>query len=335
MKKTLYTLKWSILLGSVLYLSIRLVNNLLRGTPIEDTPLWMYLAEWFITVLAAGSLVVVLNRIADWHQRRGMRPIRELLLVTLSCLVLFNFWTFVPILLIADGGYDPTNFFTVTFLGWLWMLVYYLVLRGRQFLDAYVASKLEAERLEREKLQEEIKSLKAQVNPHFLFNSLNTLSELVMENPQAEAFVDKLASVYRYMLQSNHELLYPLEKEIKFIQAYFHLLETRHGSSIRMEYAVAPELLSSQIPPLTLQLLVENAVKHNAVSEESPLAIRLFTEGEYLIVENNIQPRSITVPSNKVGLSTIAAKYQLLGKRQINVLEQGGLFRVELPLLPQ
>jgi ligand-binding sensor domain-containing protein len=189
------------------------------------------------------------------------------------------------------------------------------------------------DQLEREKLQEQLKSLKAQVNPHFLFNSLNTLSELVMENPQAEAFVDKLASVYRYLLQGSQEQLYPLEKEIRFIKAYFHLLETRHGGSIRLEISTAPELLQWQLPPLTLQLLVENAVKHNAISEESPLVIRLFTEGENLIVENNVQRRSILVPSNRVGLSNIAAKYRLLGGRQMEVVQEEGRFRVVLPLI--
>lgn len=333
MKNPTSILKHSFLLGTALYLSVRLVNNVLRGTPFEDTPLWMYAAEWFITVLAAGSLVAVLNRIAGWHNRHEMRPVRELLLGTLSCLVLLNFWMFVPILLIAEGGYDPTNFLTLSVLGWLWGMVYYLLLRGRHFLDAYVATKMEAERLEREKLQEEIKSLKAQVNPHFLFNSLNTLSELVMDNPLAEAFVDKLASVYRYLLQSSHEQLYPLEKEIRFIKSYFHLLETRHGSSIRLEMAIAPELLQWQLPPLTLQLLVENAVKHNAVSEASPLVIRLFTQGENLVVENNLQPKAVTVLSNKVGLANIAAKYQLLGERKLEVVQDEGRFRVLLPLI--
>ncbi len=236
----------------------------------------------------------------------------------------------------ADGHINDIKI-PIFFFLFIINFVFFLVLG---FIDEWAFSReqqrkyeRQIEKLEYENLQTQLDLLKSQINPHFLFNSLNTLSELVMDNPQAEAFVDKLASVYRYLLQSNLDILCPLENELKFIKAYFHLLETRHGKSIRMEFSIGPEFLKWQLPPLTLQLLVENAVKHNAVSEASPLVIRLFTEGENLVVENNVQRKTIIVPSNKVGLSNIAKKYQLLGGKQVEVVSDERRFRVVLPLI--
>lgn len=333
MKSTISIIIRALILGTILYLSIRIVNNTLRGTPIEDTPLYMYLAEWFITFLASWSVLVLLHHISVWFSKKGIHPIKEILLVSLVCLALYNFWMFVPILFIANGGYDATNFLTVSLLGWLWTLIYYLSVRGKQLLNAYVETKIKSERLEHERLKSENRSLREQVNPHFLFNSLNTLSELVMDNPQAETFIDKLANVYRYLLQNNQNDLCVLESELRFAKAYFHLLETRHGSAVRMEINIEPSVLTKQLPPMTLQLLIENAIKHNAISINEPLVIHIYSDGDRLVVENNIRKRSGLVLSGKVGLSNIVSKYQLLGIQEVQVSHTDEKFKVWIPLL--
>jgi two-component system, LytTR family, sensor kinase len=206
-------------------------------------------------------------------------------------------------------------------------------LRGKQLLDAYVGTKIKSERLEHERIKAENRSLREQVNPHFLFNSLNTLSELVMDNPQAEMFVDKLASVYRYLLQNNQNDLCLLESEMRFAKSYFHLLETRHGSAVRLEVHVEPNAMTKQLPPMTLQLLIENAIKHNAISIQEPLTIRIHSQGNNLVVENNIRKRSGNILSGKVGLSNIITKYKLLGKEEVQIFHDAENFKVEIPLL--
>ena len=182
--------------------------------------------------------------------------------------------------------------------------------------------------------------LKQQVNPHFLFNALNSLSALISEDPQrAEVFVDKLSGVYRYVLRANNEPMTTLAAELDFLNAYYHLLQTRHGSGLSLTVAVDEPKRACQLPPLTLQLLVENAVKHNVVSASRPLHIRISTdESGELVVQNNLQ-RKATRPgearafSNGVGLSNIVAKYQMLGLPQPAVEESAEQFIVRLPLL--
>ncbi len=194
---------------------------------------------------------------------------------------------------------------------------------------------LEREQLQKVNLQSQYESLKHQVNPHFLFNSLNSLSSLIADEPeQAELFVDEMAKVYRYLLQSNGKQsgslsgseLTTLEAELDFIESYFHLLKTRYRTGIELTIEVSQTHRSHKLPPLALQMLVENAVKHNVVSAKHPLLLEIFVEeGPFpnLLVRNNLQPKSgfsanglgyRLETSNGVGLTNIKTKYRLLNR---------------------
>ncbi len=195
----------------------------------------------------------------------------------------------------------------------------------------------ETERLKKTNLQSQLEGLKQQVNPHFLFNSLNSLSSLIDEDPQrAEAFIDELSSVYRYLLQSNMDELTTLATELQFIRSYFHLQQTRYGNGLTLRINVDENYLDDQLPPLTLQLLVENAIKHNVVASDQPLHIEIRTDlTGRLVVANNLQRKATRVLSNGVGLSNIMTKYQLLSKSVVRIEEKDGQFVVTLPLLHQ
>ncbi len=194
---------------------------------------------------------------------------------------------------------------------------------------------LEAERAQKARLQHQFDSLKSQVNPHFLFNSLNSLSSLIGENPrQATAFLDELSSVYRYLLQTSERELTTLRNELEFIKSYYHLLKTRHGASLALYREVDEAYLDAQLPPLTLQLLVENAVKHNVLLPEDPLTISILTtEAGELVVANTIHRKSVRVLSNRVGLANIASRYRLLNLSEPLIEDDGRFFIVRLPLL--
>ncbi len=195
----------------------------------------------------------------------------------------------------------------------------------------------EAEAVKKAGLQNQFDRLKAQVNPHFLFNSLNSLSALISENPrQATAFLDELSSVYRYLLQNNRSVegeLTTLRAELEFMRSYFYLLKTRYGTAIALYREVNEALLDHRLPPLTLQLLVENAVKHNVALPENPLNIRILTTdtGE-LLVANTIRRKSVRVPSEGLGLANIAHRYRLLGLREPIIDDDGRFFIVRLVL---
>jgi len=193
------------------------------------------------------------------------------------------------------------------------------------------------EAIKKASMQGQLQSLKSQVNPHFLFNSLNTLSALITDEPgRAEQFVDEMAKVYRYLLQTNQQELTTLSTEIKFIQSYYHLLSTRYDTGLELVIRVDEQALKRYIPPLTLQLLVENAVKHNAILEKNPLYIIITSlDGETLEVRNNLLGKSTPVKSTKLGLANIHAKYQILSERQPIVDFGPDYFKVLLPLLTE
>ncbi|HMR85441.1 MAG TPA: histidine kinase [Niabella sp.] len=195
-------------------------------------------------------------------------------------------------------------------------------------------SQLEAEQLKKEQLQTQFDLLKEQVNPHFLFNSLNSLSSLIATHPEkAEEFVEEMSRVYRYLLRSNEEQLTTLQKEIDFIESYNLLLKTRFGSGFQPVIQIEEKIRERLLPPMTLQLLIENAVKHNIVDPDTPLIVQLYTQDEKLIVSNNLQKKNKSVVSNKIGLSNIISKYELLNYPEVEIKETDNEFIVILPLI--
>ncbi|MCF3111517.1 histidine kinase [Niabella sp. CC-SYL272] len=199
----------------------------------------------------------------------------------------------------------------------------------------YKESATGKEMLHQLSLKQEFSALKDQVNPHFLFNCFNTLSSLIsLEKERAIRFLDELSKVYRYLLKNNRETLSTLTDELQFIRSYFKLLQTRYENAIELHISIDSQYYNYFIPSLTLQLAVENAVKHNTISKSSPLIIEIFTAGENkLVVNNNLQRRTTLVPTNGIGLQNIRTKYQLLQQPGFQVMEGHKNFTVVLPLL--
>lgn len=190
----------------------------------------------------------------------------------------------------------------------------------------------EKEKLIKQNLQNELTALKNQINPHFLFNSLNSLNSLIRENKEATTFVNQLSFMYRYILQSGYQNLVTVKEELKFIESYVFLIKTRYRNKFAIEIDINENALSSEIPVLAVQLLVENAVKHNEISNRNPLLVRVYVEGDFLIVENKIRPRSTFVDSTGQGLANIDKRYMLLKEKNILISNENNIFRVKLPL---
>ncbi|GGF15402.1 sensor histidine kinase [Hymenobacter cavernae] len=218
-------------------------------------------------------------------------------------------------------------------------LIIAFLITGIQEAVYYFARLLQAEReteqLKKENLQTQLDSLKQQVNPHFLFNSLNTLSYLIGEDAEkAEEFLDEMCKVYRYLLRNNENELTNLATELQFIRSYFHLLKTRYGDNLHLNLAIEPCYEQSLLPSLTLQLLVENAVKHNVIHKDYPLTVHISTQPNgQLLVKNNLQKKVQNVSSNQVGLSNIASKFNLLKQPEIEVTQTETEFMVSVPLI--
>ena len=199
----------------------------------------------------------------------------------------------------------------------------------------YKESAAEKETLEQVSVQDEFDLLKNQVNPHFLFNCFNTLSSLIaVDKQKAEVFLNELSKVYRYLLRNNQDGVGTVESEINFIRSYYQLLQTRHGEAVKINIEIDKRYNPYLLPSLTLQLVVENVVKHNVLSKNKPLVIDIFTTaGNKLVVNNNLQRRTVKAPSNKVGLDNIRTKYSLLKQPGFQVMEDEKNFTVVLPLI--
>lgn len=189
------------------------------------------------------------------------------------------------------------------------------------------------QQLREENLKYKYRTLKTQVNPHFLFNSLNTLSEMIyIDAKKADNYILKLAGIYRYILDNEDTDLISLVEEVRFVNAYFNLHKERNGSKIRLEINV-PHPERFKIIPISLQILVENALKHNSVSEKSPLKITIInTDDSYIVVSNNIQKKNLLNSSPKTGLSNLQERVKLIMGKKMLVEATPDQFIVKLPI---
>lgn len=202
------------------------------------------------------------------------------------------------------------------------------------FMSQLRQSVEEKELLRRESLQAQLNALRTQVNPHFLFNNLNALVSVIPESPeQAVQFVQQLSKVYRHILEVKEERSIPLKDELSVLHAYAFLLQTRFGNNLSIHINVPEEKLRKQVVPLSLQLLMENAIKHNIVSSTRPLTIDVFTSNGSLVVKNNLQKKNQVLESTGIGLDNIRNRYRLLSETAVEVKEDGQSFTVSIPLI--
>jgi LytS/YehU family sensor histidine kinase len=213
----------------------------------------------------------------------------------------------------------------------LWIAVY----EGIYFYEELKKSIQEKEQLQRENIQSQLEGLKSQVNPHFLFNSLNTLSYLIPEDAEKSVkFVQKLSKVYRYILEMTEEKLIPLHKELEFLNSYIFLLKERFEDNLQVEIDIPKERMNDQIIPLSIQILFENAIKHNIISSAKPLKVKvMINEEQKLIVENNLQKKKQIRNSTKFGLQNIKNRYRFFSDQAVDVITTPSSFMVSLPLI--
>ena len=220
------------------------------------------------------------------------------------------------------------------------LLITFLVVGIYETIGFYTKlekSSLEKQELKRMNMQSQLEGLKNQVNPHFLFNSLNTLTYLIPENPEKSVyFVQKLSKVYRYILEIRDKKLIDLEEELNFLNAYTFLLKERFGDNLQIRIDIPDSFLSERILPLSLQILFENAIKHNIISAEKPLLIEVTIDsGGNLVVKNNLQRKNQVMNSTKLGLQNIKNRYRFFSDKKVEVITTQEAFVVMLPLITE
>lgn len=189
------------------------------------------------------------------------------------------------------------------------------------------------QKLREENLKYKYQNLKAQVNPHFLFNSLNTISDLIYTDPEkADSYIQKLSGIYRYILENEEIELIGLKEEIDFVKQYFELQKERTGNKVELNINIK-DIDRFKIIPVSLQILVENALKHNSMSDEKPLKIHIYNDTEYIIVSNDIQKKNTLETSHKKGLQNLRERTSLTIGKELYISQENNQFTVKLPLV--
>ena len=285
---------------------------------------------WVSMWLGNEYLSVYLDAKISWTiqpAKRFMAGIAAMLIYTVSAMyALIQF--FGAVLDINIGSLSEMLYGTliVAFLITLFMT-------SRSFLANWKQAAIDAEKFQKESVAARYESLKNQVNPHFLFNSLNALTQLVYEDPdKAAMFIKQLSEVYRYVLDSSDKEVVSLDEELKFINSYLFLQQIRFGNKLKVN--VNLQRIKSSVAPLALQMLIENAIKHNVISEEDPLTIELYSENAFIVVENSLLRKNVLEDGSPgLGLENIRRRYEFLTKKKVEIFENGGTFTVKLPFI--
>ncbi len=294
----------SVLVGGSFMLGLMfIVSTLDRKLPWLHYPLKRLIVQFIVTIVF--SLIVIVFAILlsgfFWHQK-----------------ITSDFF-------LETGAFMVKIAFLFVFLG-------SLISNAILFFTNWKEAAVQQEKLKREQLALQYETLKSQVNPHFLFNNLNSLTSLISTNPdKAIDFVKKLSEVYRYVLdQKDHELV-ALETELKFLESYVFLQRIRFETNLNIQIDVNPGKF--KVIPLSVQMLVENAIKHNEISDKNPLSIRIFsTDDDYLVVENQLQKKPGSEGSGS-GIQNIKDRYEFFTSKKVIISETTEKFIVSIPLL--
>ena len=310
----------------------------LQGAPYTID---MFFLASLNSVLVGGSFMIglklivqMLDKQVQWLHYPLKRLIAQVLITLLFSIVIIV----VTILLTAlfsgvkitsASFYEQASFMAKV--AFLFVFVGSLLSNTVLFFKNWKESAVQQEFLKRQQLALQYETLKSQVNPHFLFNNLNSLTSLINSNPdKAIDFVKKLSEVYRYVLdQKNHEFA-ALSDELKFVESFVYLHKIRFGDNLQVQIDVNPQ--HYKVIPLSVQLLVENAIKHNEISDQKPLSIRIYSKDDYLVVENKLQKKSGSEGSG-TGLQNISARYGFFSDRNVIIGFNTENFRVSIPLL--
>ncbi len=311
---------------------------------IENAFLSFAVSLFYTFVIGMGNSLAnkFISQKFSWVTQTKVRAILGIvstLLVSVVLVLLCNYIVFVII-----QGENPENFFRgkIAVINWIVLNIALLVsavLHAKSFIEEWKnASRKEVveQKIIAKSANAQFESLKNQLDPHFLFNSLNVLSSLIDENTdQAQRFTSGMSKIYRYVLDEKDKELVTVAEEIEFAKTYAELLKTRFEASVNFEFNIDEHLNNAFVVPLSLQLLLENAIKHNYATSQKPLQIRIYSNDNQLIIENNLQQRDIVKEREGIGLSNIVQRYSILTERNVFIEKSPESFKVKIPILKQ
>lgn len=337
-RKNIITLFWVSLATSMFFFFVFTDER-----NIENFVLTILISFIYSFVLGFGNWGIndFLNKKFPWSEATTKRAVISIISILIANVILVYFCNYLNFVVIQkaatveeyfSGKYNFINWFTINI-----ALLISAFLHAKSFMEELKkTSKKEVveQKLIARSANAQFESLKNQLDPHFLFNSLNVLSSLIDENPkQAQKFTASMSKIYRYVLEQKDKELVTVEDEIEFAKTYCELLKTRFEDSVDFEFNINSEDLKQFVVPLSLQLLLENCIKHNFATSSKPLIIKVFSENDTLCIENNLQVREQMKESAGIGLANIVQRYSLLTKRNVFIEKSDDYFKVKLPML--
>jgi len=289
----------------------------------------IWIVMWYGNTIVAHVSDKIYTFIKDPVKRFILGIVGAAIYSGLAMLILI--WFFKATINISIAGDTlKTVFFTALF-----SVLVYTVLLAKEFLFSWRELALQEEKMKTEVLASNFEALKNQVNPHFMFNSLNTLTSLIYQNQELAAkYVGQLSKVYRSVLSNEKSEVITIEEELKTLESYIFLQSIRFEDRFKVEIDLNEEVKAKSIPPMVLQMLIENCIKHNEITEACPLIIKLYKEGEMICVQNVKAPKQV-LPGDKssIGLENIKARYRILSDIPVEIADDKNEFVVKLPLL--
>ncbi len=325
-----------ILAGIVISL---LLHSVMPNPDINHNRLYDFLTSIIITIIVwEGNLRIdhVMNQKFPWVKNPGKRLLTHTSLgLVFSVLAIYFPMVFFDtyVCRIPDDKREGLMVGCLL-IGLLVTVIILSIEISTQFFRQWKQSLVDVEKYKTESVQAQLQNLKNQVNPHFLFNNLSVLSSLVYTDPDKSVdFINQLSKVYRYLLDNKSSELVTLATELEFIKSYTYLLQIRFDKNIQFDFTIEDDCLRLLIPPMSLQMLIENTIKHNEVSSELPLAVSIVAKNNELIVANNIQLRTNPEPGSKTGLQNIKDRYKFYSEKEVEIIMDKENFIVKLPLL--
>jgi hypothetical protein len=298
-----------------------------------------YTIGWIIVVLAlllVGNSLITrqFNVWFPWLRFGKKRLFAHLFIGIVYSLIIINVAYLSFKLLFTDEPPTMVQMAVTNAYGLVIFIPTFCVYFSLHFLSHWQKSELETEKFKKETLKSQLDSLKNHLDPHFLFNNLNILSSLIdKDKEESKVFLDKFAEVYRALLKTKDEDLISLRDELEFIEAYIYLLKVRFEENIIFNIAIDKPLMMKMVPPLTVQMLIENAIKHNIASEKRPLIVDITSQGDLLRICNTLYLRPNGSNESATGLSNIRRRYAYFSDETINITKTDDEFCVTIPLL--
>lgn len=332
-----YQLKWCFVVIAIVTVS----TTLLRIGDFGFFQIWQYLGRTVsisIYILSCWLIYAWFKfHKFEWISPHGKSLLSIVLaIVAVLCLNYIQVW-FVPgYMQMPDFPFEPTftDFVKRLMQAFILNMICYTVFNAIFTNSILNQTRLENEHFKQAHLRAQLLSLQQQISPHFLFNSLNTLKTVTRESGTKQ-FVIQLSHVYRYLLNINENSVTNLSEELDFIKSYLYILNRRFETALHVSVNVPDEYLNYLIPPLSIQLLIENAIKHNVISPDTPLNIEVYVnDNASLVVSNPNQPKKMPVESTRLGLQNIKDRFRLLFNQDISIEHTEEFFNVTLPLIP-